>query len=229
MAIVAGRNAHQLFHLPSQDAAFCIPPAAGEHRQEPFKLGTSPSLGPSTIPRDFYFFEAGAIEPDIFLERCEILPRRVQECADGELALGLSVRRHADKEPPHPARHIAEAPQDSHRSLFQRPLWRSDEFGGIDAVNVAQPIACWAGSLRAIETEELRFWRCKAEAAPHAGIAAGENQIVGRRLDWLAGHDHLSATGAKRQIHCLGQSAAARFVWHKPVHDDIDRMLEEFF
>ena len=177
-AHVAGGDAHQLFEHPPQDATFGIPPAVGEHRQNPFELGVRSPFRLAPFPGELHFFHAGAGEPDLLLLRREIFPGGVEERAGGELALRLGMGGDAGEQPPHPAGHVAEAAEHPHRAFAQRFLRRRDELLRVDAIDVAEPFAGRAGALRAVEAEELRLGCVETEPAGHAGIAAGEHQIA---------------------------------------------------
>ena len=175
---MAGGDAHQLFEHPPQDATFGIPPAVGEHRQNPFELGVRSPFRLAPFPGELHFFHAGAGEPDLLLLRREIFPGGVEERAGGELALRLGMGGDAGEQPPHPAGHVAEAAEHPHRAFAQRFLRRRDELLRVDAIDVAEPFAGRAGALRAVEAEELRLGCVETEPAGHAGIAAGEHQIA---------------------------------------------------
>ena len=176
-AVVAGRHAHQLLQHPPDDAALGVAPAAGEHREDPLKLRLPAAFGPATLPGQSDFLEARTAQPDFFLERCEVLPGRVEQCAGWEFPFRLGMDRHAGEQPPQPPRHIAKAPEHADRPLAERLFRRGHELRRIDAVNIAQPIAGRAGPLGAIEAEELRLRRGVADATLHAGIAAREDEI----------------------------------------------------
>ena len=95
MAGMARRDAHQLFEHPPEDAAFGIAPAVGEQGTQPLELCLRAPLGPASLPRKRDFVDAGAAEPDLFLEGREILPRRIEERARREFFLRLRMRGHA--------------------------------------------------------------------------------------------------------------------------------------
>ena len=233
LAGVAGRHPHQLFEHPPDDAALGVPPLGGQECEDAFKLRLRAALGPAALPRELDLLDARAREPDLALGRGELFPRRFEERAGGELLLRFGVRGHAREQPPHPARHVAEGAEHTHAALFERLRRVGDELLGIDAVDVAEAVAHRAGADGAIETEELRLGRRVAHATGHARIAARKHEVaaaitgtVGTGID---GHDHLAAAGAEREIHRLGQPAAAGGVGHDPVDHDVDRMLELLF
>ena len=221
-AVVAGRHAHQLLQHPPDDAALGVAPAAGEHREDSLKLCLRTTFGPAALPGQIDFLEARAAQPDFFLERSEVLPGRVEECAGWEFSFRLGMGRHAGEQPPQPPRHVAKAPEHADRPLAERLLRRRHQFRRIDAVDVAEAIAGRAGSLRAIEAEELWLRRGVADATLHAGITAREDQIgnwgrssFGCHLFFhqkscvpiFPSHDHLAAAGSQGQFHRLGDPA----------------------
>ena len=182
LAPVAGGDPHQLLEHPPEDPALGIPPPVAEHREDPLEPGLRPPFGLATLPGQPNLFEARALEPDPPLQRREILPRGVEEGAGGELALRFGVRGDPREQAPHPARHVAEAPQDPQRSFAERLARLGDELVGVDAVDLAEPLAGRAGPLRAVEAEQLRFGRGVAHPTGGAGVAAREDELVGARL-----------------------------------------------
>ena len=174
---MAGRNAHQFLEHPPEDAALGVSPAIGEQGAEALELRLGPPLRPAPRPGELDLFESGAVEPEFLVGGRQVFPGRVEERAGSQVFLRFGMSGDAGEEPPQPPRHVAERAQHPDRPLAERFAGIRDELHRIDAVDVAQTLAGWAGALWAIEAEELRLWRGVAHAAGRAGIRAGEHEI----------------------------------------------------
>ena len=251
---MAGRYAHQLLEHPPEDAALGVPPAVGEQRAEPLKLRLRSPLRPAPRPGELDLFESGAVEPEFLVCGRQVFPGCVEERAGSQVFLRFGMGGDAGEEPPQPPWHVAERAQHPDRPLAERFAGIRDELHRIDAVDVAQTLAGWAGALWAIEAEELRLWRGVAHAAGRAGIRAGEHEIrnwgrerfsqtaptaaVGRGRgpfarrktapvpSFLDGHDHLAAAGLQGERHRLSEPAAGGLRWNQPIDNDVDRVFD---
>ena len=170
LALGAEHDLHVLFQLAQLHLAARVAVFVEQLGDDALELAAILVARSAAAPSERDVLVAGAIEPQVGHFLVELIPGCVEHRALGQLVQPLDGFGHALIDVPLPAPQVAPWAEQFEATLLERQLAVGYQQSRLERIELAQTIAGRAHALRAVEAEQLRARRLKAQATVRAGI-----------------------------------------------------------